>query len=458
MAKFNLSEAAKEILNMNEDSKSTFDSNIAAKRAMRGGDTNKGGAVGTSRLDASVAYGEKDSGFVGRSPEKTVDPLPDYLKNTPRAIPPGATPPVGAEKDGVGATRPRNQPQEKMGRNDIMHPVKKDATPYEDIRDGKPAAVFPNTFTKNKNAVFTNLTGLEPTGNQKVGNNEDVEYDDDEETIEEAESAAHERRERMQKNAESAAHERKERMKERMKEDIDALLSGENLSEEFVSKATTIFEAAVIARAEEIVSSVEEELAEQFEAAVEEVKEELAAKVDDYMNYMAEEWMQENKLAVAKGLRAEIVEDFIGGLRDLFIEHYIDIPEDKVDVVEELTGRVEELEEEINDTINFAVQMKKELNEHKKFEAIYTACEGLTQTQVEKMKSLAEGVDFTTEEEFADKLETLKESYFSYSVRTADRLALDEEVMIEEETKKVRVSEDPMINQYAKAISQTQKQ
>ena len=172
---------------------------------------------------------------------------------------------------------------------------------------------------------------------------------------------------------------------------------------------------------------------------------------------MVEEWIKDNEIAIEKGLRAEIVEDFITGLKGLFEAHYINIPDDKVDVVEELTAKVEELEDSLNEEINSSVQLKKELNEHKKIEAIYTACEGLTQTQVEKMKSLAEGVEFTTEEEFVEKLETIKESYFKAQVKTADSSALDDEVQIEEEAKKPSASVDPLIEQVAKTITQSQK-
>jgi hypothetical protein len=240
-----------------------------------------------------------------------------------------------------------------------------------------------------------------------------------------------------------------------MKEDIDALMSGENLSEEFVTKAATIFEAAVVARAEEVIAEAETQLMEQFEKAIEEVKEDLAAKVDDYLNYMVEEWMKDNEIAIEKGLRAEITEDFINGLRNLFVEHYIDIPADKVEVVEELTAKVEELEASLNEQIKSGIELKKELSEQKKIEAIYTACEGLTQTQVEKLKSLAEGVEFTTEEEFGEKLSTLKESYFKAEVKVATASDLDDEVQIEEETKTVKGTGDALIESYAKTISQT---
>jgi hypothetical protein len=173
---------------------------------------------------------------------------------------------------------------------------------------------------------------------------------------------------------------------------------------------------------------------------------------------MVEEWMKENQIAIEKGLRAEIVEDFIGGLRNLFVEHYIDIPADKVDVVEELTTKVEELEASLNEEINRGVELVKSLNEQKKIEAIYTACEGLSQTQVEKLKSLAENVEFTTEEEFAAKLSTLKESYFKAEVKVADNSALDDEVQLDEEDKKPSVVyADPLIEQVARTISQSKK-
>ena len=194
---------------------------------------------------------------------------------------------------------------------------------------------------------------------------------------------------------------------------------------------------------------------EQFAEAIEQVKEDLASKLDDYLNYMVEEWVQDNEVAITSGLKAQVVEDFIGGLHTLFKEHYINIPEDKVDVVEELTTRVDELTEELNEQINTSVELSKALNEQLKIEAVHTACEGLTtQTQVEKLKSLAEGVEFTNLDEFTGKLETLKESYFKSPVNTSGSHALNEEVVIEDE-KKVSKSNDPDIDLFAKAISKS---
>jgi hypothetical protein len=302
---------------------------------------------------------------------------------------------------------------------------------YETIRDRKAGTKPKQTMQANPGATF-----------QSYGE----ETESDEEVVSEEKEEGHE------DATQDKALIKKMLKKEKMKEDLDALLGGENLSEEFVTKASTIFEAAVIARAEEVIAEAEVALTEQFEAAVEEIKEDLATKVDDYLNYMVEEWMKDNALAIEKGLRAEIVEDFITGLKGLFEEHYIDIPTDKVNVVEELTSRVEELEASLNEQINKGVELTKSLNEQKKIEAIYTACEGLTQTQVEKLKSLAEGVEFTTEEEFVAKVDVLKESYFKADVVVADNSAFDE-VLVEDEKK--QVFSDPSMEVYTKAISQT---
>ena len=401
--RFKLSEAASAIL---EGSKEAFAANVAAKKGGRGQDAHPKGEVGADRVPASVAYGEKDAGIVGQGPQKEDDELPDYLKGSPKATPPGATPPVGSEKGQyhktVGFQTYTDQPQQTQGRKDVMHPAQSTANQYDAIRDriaGKPAA---QTMHPNPGATLQAYESVD------------------------------------------------------MSDDIRALLAGENLSEEFAVKATTIFEAAVNGRVQQIAETVEAQLVEQFETAIEQVKEDLASKVDDYLNYMAEEWMNENQLAVETGLRAEITEDFIGGLRNLFIEHYIDIPEDKVDVVSEMAEKVAELEATLNEQFERGIEMKKELNEHKKNEAIYTVCEGLTQTQVEKLKSLAEGVEFTTEEEFASKLSTLVESYFHVAVKMADKSALDEEVHIEEE-KKISRSSDPLMEQYANTIAKSVK-
>jgi hypothetical protein len=419
MSKFNLSEAAKDIL-LGEDSKSIQASTTSGKRPEGG------------RLPTSVGYGMGDAGKIGDSPNSNKDELPAYTKGVPSATPPGATPPVSAEP------MKKLKPQPQNDRNADQGDAEGSQDSYDTIRDRKKGMTPKQTMQSNPGATFQSY-------GEETESDEEVIYEAEEEHEDEAADKALIKKEL-----------KKEKMKEKMKEDIDALMSGENLSEEFVTKASTIFEAAVIARAEEVIAEAEEHLIEQFEAAVEEIKEDLAAKVDGYLNYMVEEWIKDNEIAIEKGLRAEIVEDFITGLKGLFEEHYIDIPEDKVDVIGELTEKVDELESALNEQINRGIELSQALNEQKKIEAIYTACEGLSQTQVEKLKSLAEGVEFTTEEEFVTKMETLKESYFKSDVKVASTAALDDEVHIEDE-KKPSTSADPMMDIYSKTISQTLK-
>lgn len=430
MGKFNLADAAKAILT--EGAKEAFQANIASKRGNTSGNAPHG-EVGKDALKGNMAYGTKDVGDINTRVKKTSDTGPEPTKGVPTATPPGAKPPVGAQPE--MKLKPEFD-QQSHGRKDLEnseegHEV--DDEDYQQRRDRIKSKLAKQTMSKNPGATFQSYDGT----------NEEVIYEEEEGHEDEAED-----KKLIKKMM------KKEKMKEQMDQDVDALLSGENLSEEFKDKATTIFEAAVVARTQSIMEELEEAMFEEFESAVEEIKEDLANKLDDYINYMAEEWVKENQLAIEKGLRAEIVEDFIAGLKDLFVEHYIDVPEEKVNVVEELTDKIEELEDSLNEHIQAAVELKKELNEHKKIEAIHAVCEGLTQTQVEKMKSLAEGVDFTTDEEFAGKLETLKESYFNEPVVTSGSSALNEGVEVEED-KVPTGSVDPTIAQYAQTISKT---
>ena len=250
-------------------------------------------------------------------------------------------------------------------------------------------------------------------------------------------------------------------------DDVQALIEGEELSDDFKEKAATIFEAAVFARVNEEITNRVEKLEEQYkvelEEAVESNKKEMVERVDDFMNYVVKEWMQENELAIEKGIRSEIVEDFMVGLKNLFVEHYIDIPDEKVDLVDDLFTKVEDLEESLNQEIDKNIQTNKELREYKKLDALYTVSEGLTDVQVEKMQKLAEGIEYETEEQYADKLQTIKENYFptkeqqetlneETSVQTQD----DMEVVNEESEAEVAFEGAPeSIRRYADAISRT---
>lgn len=197
-----------------------------------------------------------------------------------------------------------------------------------------------------------------------------------------------------------------------VKEHVDAMFNDEELSEEFREKATVIFEAAIAAKAEEIEAALDEQYSEKFEDAKVEIYEEMTARVDEYLNYIVEQWMEENQVAIESSLRTEIAEDFIHGMKNLFKEHYVEVPDEKYDVLGELAQRVEELEEQLNDTINENIELKAQLSETTKDQLIQDVAEGLAATQVEKFKALAEGVEYGDAEEFKHKLEIVKENYF----------------------------------------------
>jgi hypothetical protein len=236
-----------------------------------------------------------------------------------------------------------------------------------------------------------------------------------------------------------------------MAEDVDALFNGESLSEEFKTKATTIFEAAVNSRVDAILEDMMTENETVLAEAVDTIKSEIAEQVDEYLNYVVEQWVESNQVAIETGLRAELVDDFISGLKNLFSEHYIEIPEEKVDVAEELAQRVAALEEAATAAAAEKAAIVEELNVAKKNEAIRKICEGLTEVQVEKMKSLAEGVEFTTEGEFDNKLAVLRENYFPAKKVMSEVKAIQETAVEEPEVAEVH----GLMKHYVAAITKT---
>lgn len=239
-----------------------------------------------------------------------------------------------------------------------------------------------------------------------------------------------------------------------MSEDLNALFAGEELSEDFKAKAKTIFESAVTVKVQAEIARLEEAYAETLEEEVDTIKEELSNNVDDYLNYVVEQWTSENEVAIEAGLRSELTEDFISGLRNLFAEHYIDIPEDKVSIVEELGNKVEELEAKLNEEIERSVTLSKMLNESKTNEILIAACDGLTDTQVEKMKSLAESVDFADVKEYAQKISTLKESYFPSNVKSENVLDKAESAVSDGKSMIAEELSGPM-SKYVQALGRT---
>ena len=337
-------------------------------------------------------------------------PMPKLTQNTPPGNP-------GTPEDLGGPTPQNNKPTDDSNKLSSKGSAKSAAAPTT-----KPSAASSNVqLGDGKLKLGTGTATMEST-------EEDAEMIDDDSAIEE--------------------------MKAQMKEDVASLFADDkNISEDFKVKAATIFEARVFDRVAQIQEQMEAEYAGMLAEALEEIKSELTEKVDDYLNYVVEQWMQENEIAIESGLRSEITEDFIAGLRNLFAENYINVPEDKVELVDELASKVEELEVKLNEEIEANIQYKKQLTEAIKVQLVNEVCEGLTATQVEKIKSLAESVEFSTEEEFVEKLETIRENYFPSGVKKADVAQLHEEV--EDDGSEKKVSADPYVASVVNAISRT---
>jgi hypothetical protein len=237
-----------------------------------------------------------------------------------------------------------------------------------------------------------------------------------------------------------------------VKEDMDAIFGDTDLSEDFKSKVTTLFEAAVASRIIEETVRLEEEYDNAFNEATSELEDVLTEQLNDYLDYVADKWLEGNTIAVESNLRNELVENFIVGLKGLFEENYIDVPEDKVDVLEQLFSEKEELETKFNELVSEHIELKKILEEAAKNEVFDTVKEGLTLTQLEKFKTLAEGIEFSDLDTYKSKLEIVKENYFVKTTKS-DTGVVDDKVeeQINESVKYV----DPSIAQFAKAITRS---
>jgi hypothetical protein len=254
----------------------------------------------------------------------------------------------------------------------------------------------------------------------------------DEETEEEIVEAKHKKEEDKEEKDEEEDDEEEEEMEEEynIEEDVNALLSGEELSEEFQEKARTIFETALRSKVSEIKETLEEQYSAALAEEVEEIKKGLIERVDSYLEYVADEWFAENQLAVQGGLKEELNDSFMTGLKGLFEDHYVSIPEDKYDVLENMVEKLDDMETKLNEQIEKNVSLNKRLAEAVADGIFEQVSSGLAATQKDKLASLAESVEFESEEEYREKLETLKESYFPSKSKspTAKTESLSEQV------------------------------
>lgn len=256
----------------------------------------------------------------------------------------------------------------------------------------------------------------------------------------------------------AAAEPRKIEMNlEDLRKDIDSVFSADtNLSEEFKTQASKIFEAAVIARVNHEVESLTAELQEQNAAEFEILKEGLVEKVDSYLNYVIEQWMDENEIAVEQGLRTEVAEDFMLGLKNLFQEHYFEVPEDRIDVLEDMSAKVDDASAKLDETIQTNIALKAELDAIKRDRIIESACKDLTATDAEKMSKLLEGVEFDNEKLFVEKVKVVKENYFPGVTPASPEKTLEEQVQNEGEKVTEQVIPANM-KMYTEALGRTAK-
>lgn len=240
--------------------------------------------------------------------------------------------------------------------------------------------------------------------------------------------------------------------KAKMKEDIDAIFSGEELSEEFKTNAKAIFEAAVASRVSEIETDLQEQFDTKLNEQVDEIVSGIVDKVDEYLEYVVAEWTEEHKVGIEKNLKAEVAEDFMVGLKNLFVENYIDIPEDKVDLVDEMTKKLQDAETDLDKKITENADLVAELNDYKKEQAVHTVTEGLSEIQIAKLKSLAENIEFISEQDYKNKLTLTKKKYFE-SKETEKTAVSESKKDLDSADSELEESFSPIMEHYVKNIS-----
>jgi hypothetical protein len=289
----------------------------------------------------------------------------------------------------------------------------------EDGEDGKAESLTRNATIRK---VVETLKDLEVSEIKKLFTTKEEVEEDADESVEETKSSKDQKEMdgmkkmnamKMKDDEEDEDEEvKKEEFEIDMTDDINALVADEDLTEEFKAKAKTIFESAVAAKVKEQMIEAEAKLEEETTQKIEEIKDDLTEKVDSYLNYVSESWVEDNELAIERGLKSELTEDFINGLKQLFEEHYVEVPEDKFDVVEELANRLDEMEDKLNEEVASNIGAQQDIEELQREKIISEASKDLADTQIEKLKALSEDVDFESTETFQEKVSTLKESYF----------------------------------------------
>ena len=245
-----------------------------------------------------------------------------------------------------------------------------------------------------------------------------------------------------------------ESIKVDISQDVDALMFGESLSEEFRAKATTIFESAVVARVKEEVAHLNIEFEEKLAEQVDSITEGLVDKIDGYLDYVVEQWIENNEIALEHGLKSDIMESFITGMKGLFEEHYIDVPEEKYDVIGEMEAKIDALESKLDEQFERNVELKKSLSESVRKEIVSIVSEGLTSTETEKFSALVEELSYDDEESFKTKVQTIRENYFTGKSSSVLVESVVTDSPVEEINESKYTNIDPTVAAYAQALKQ----
>ena len=364
----------------------------------------------TSPTDAKVDFAQGVNHITGDPQQKSAGPA-------------DAMPTLSAEKEpkkDIQAAYEADEKKDEKEKEDMKeaeHADKKDDE-KKDVKEGEMPAGLKKYLDKKNDKEDEKSEEKEDDNKKDMKEAEDKEdKKKDEKEMSEAEDKEDKKEKEVSESEDKEKEMKKETAKDKvkdmdMKEDVNALTDGEDLSEEFKAKAATIFESAVKAKLVEEIEKLESEYETKVDEKVSEVKEEIVDKVDAYLNYVVEEWMKENELAIEKGLRNEITEDFIGGLKSLFESHYINVPQEKYDVIENQAAEIEKLKEEVNKSIEKNVELNSKLAESTREEVINDVSSDLVATEVEKLKGLAESIEYKDADSFRKSVETLKNSYF----------------------------------------------
>ena len=333
-------------------------------------------------------------------------------------------------------------------------PMTSAGIPVEDLGGPTPENSRPDDDSNKLKEPGATLRQVKDVVNAKATAAEEVEVDEDQEVVSEEEEVATEEIEEIVAESEETEEEIVEEEEFNIEEDVQALFEGEELSEEFQEKARTIFEAAISSKVAEIKESLSETYQNALVEEVVAIREELTERLDSYLEYVADEWFQENALAVEAGLKSEITESFLDGMKSLFEDHYVSIPEDRYDVLESMVDKLDEMESKLNEQIERNIALNRRLAESTADVVFAEVTEGLAYSQKDKLATLAENVEFESEADYREKLVTLRNSYFPVAGTQSTSENLSEEVSTNEV-----ISEEvsPMMQAYLETLSRSAK-